>query len=253
MNTPRPDPLETAVTQHVAAVLSIPADGTLLHSKVRFVALDGQSIWIETATEQTHFSQQIADGKTTVGMTFRLEQTKFIFTTVVAEIQQDGASLPVPPARLRLQRPNPSSVKSVQRRVGYRSSVSPTADCAVRAWKITEEQRLDKKAPSSSEVPLEIHDISEGGMGFSTKPRDGKPYELAVNQRLRVTVTFEGRELLVEGRVRHYKTLPDLSLIVGVQFVQQANDPAGRQTSAGIQRVVSQLARHEARWQKMSA
>ncbi|MGA2501187.1 MAG: PilZ domain-containing protein [Tepidisphaeraceae bacterium] len=250
MKTLRSDPLETAVAQHVAAVLSIPVGGTLRHFKVRLMTLDEESLLIETAADQDLLLQQIVDCKTTVGMTFRLEQTKFIFATTAVDLQRTRTPLQAPSIHLRLRRP--AALKTVQRRVGYRASVSPAADCTVRAWKIPEEQRLEKKVGSTHEIPLSIRDISEGGLGFCVAQHDGKPYELAVNQRLRVTVKFEGQELVVEGRVRHYKTLSDMSLVVGVQFVQSAEDPAARQAVAGMQRIVSHLVRHEARWKKVA-
>ncbi len=250
MEKTKHDPLESAVAQHAAAVLSIPVGGTLRHFKVRLMSLDEKCLWTETGVEQDMLLQQIVDCKTTVGMTFRLDQTKFIFTTVATQLGQESGLTGVPAGRLCLQRP--ALLKTVQRRIGYRVSVSPAADCTLRAWKISEEHRLEKKVNSACEIPLSLRDVSEGGLGFGIAPRDGKPYELPVKQRLRLAVKFEGQELVIEGRVRHYKTLPDMSLVVGVQFVQNLEDPAARQTMAAIQRVVTQLVRHEARWKKVA-
>ena len=251
MDKSKRNPLETAVAQHVAAVLSIPAGGTLRHFKVHLLTLDEKSLCAETAADQDLLLRQIVDCKTTVGMAFRLEQTKFIFTTTATDFRQEENAAGVPVGQIRLQRP--AVLKTVQRRIGYRVSISPAANCTVRAWKIPEEHRLEKKVGSAYEIPLILRDLSEGGLGFTAAPRDGKPYELAVNQRLRVAVKFEDQELVIEGRVRHYKTLADLSLVVGVQFVQNADDPAARQAMAGTQRVVSQLVRHEARWKKLAS
>ncbi len=250
MASPKQDPLGVAVGQHLAAVISIPLSGTLRHFKVRLASLDAESLWLDASPEQELLLNQIIDCKTTVGMAFRLEQTKFIFATIATEVRHPDTLRTDDMLRVRVQRP--TSLKTVQRRIGYRVSVTPAADCTIQAWPITEEQRLDRKISSSLALPMEIRDISEGGFGFSVSPANGRPFEIKVNQRLRVAVKFESQETIFEGRVRHFKTLPNMQVHVGVQFVQNAASPATRQNMAFLSRVVTQLARHEARWKKLA-
>jgi c-di-GMP-binding flagellar brake protein YcgR len=138
----------------------------------------------------------------------------------------------------------------VQRRSDYRVRATSDSGLVARVWRIGEQADLKDMPMSCMELPVELRDLSIGGMGmFVTKPEAGVP-PLAHDARLRVELIHAGQSLILDGRLRHAPTNgadAGPKIRVGVQFKELENDLNGRQTLTTLTRIVGHLQREEVR------
>lgn len=178
-----------------------------------------------------------------VGVTCRQGETKLMFAVPIASRTDDALVLRVP-----------DDVQAIQRRSSYRIRIPQYCDLKVTAWKIAEDTDYTRKVPASAEVPLELRDISTGGLGIVLLPRDGKPPEMILDQRLRVSLNWNEIDILLEARLRLPKSVdPAHPYRCGIVFVMNEKDTTSRQNLIQLDKIISNLQREEARQAKRSA
>jgi hypothetical protein len=103
-------------------------------------------------------------------------------------------------------------------------------------------------AMPAQELTCELRDISVGGMGLILHPRDGQPPAVALDDRLRVELTFRESTLLIDGRLRYPASFPEPKPVrAGIQFKKLEDDLEGRQAADKLAKIVGHLQREEAR------
>jgi c-di-GMP-binding flagellar brake protein YcgR len=142
----------------------------------------------------------------------------------------------------------PSEIKAIQRRNNYRVRIMPGDELSVRTWRIAEQAPLRDLPMHAQEVACELHDLSLSGMGVLFRGECGGPPRISTEDRLRIELSHGGKQMLLEGRVRHPTRQPKQSSVrAGVQFKALEEDLEGRQTLARLSRILGELQREEAR------
>jgi c-di-GMP-binding flagellar brake protein YcgR len=246
------DTLRDAIARNAGAVISLPAGGVLRHCKTRLLAAEDDGFWVEApAAAERPLVDDLMAKATTIGASLKSGHTKVCFTTLIRQFRgqlQVNANTAVDAVMLAW----PAQLKAIQRRTDYRVGVPGDAEISVRCWRLGERAFLKDRPPASAELDVSLRDLSVGGTGLTCRLDDGAP-KLADDQRLRIVVDHDGRELLLEGRLRHVKPLADANVRLGVQFKKLADDIDGRQTLATLTQIVGRLQRDEVRCRKLSA
>jgi c-di-GMP-binding flagellar brake protein YcgR len=219
----------------------------LRHYKSRFLSETGQGFAIECAPgESTLIDELIANGQL-VGISFKHGMTKVVFTTCILEkLPQFQVNSQTTVEALLLK--HPQTVKAIQRRANYRVRVTEELEMRLRAWRIGEKVILRDRPMASQELDVELWDLSIGGVGVLIKGKDGNPPRVTEADRLRIQLTYQDHDLLLEGRLREPQPTPKPDVIrSGIRFKLMQDDLAGRQTTAALTRIVGELQREELR------
>ncbi len=218
----------------------------LRHHRTRLLADETSGFWIESIANESNLIDQLIDSGARVGVAFRTQTTKVLLATSILcrePAYQVNRDLKVEALLLAY----PNEIKSVQRRANYRVAIPAEGDLMVQVWRIPEHHVLRDKPSATLLLPVRLRDLSTGGMGVFIPPKDGEPVKLAADQRLRIAITRQDDQVLVEGRTRHMQLTPDRSLRLGIQFKKLEDNLEGRQTLAKLTHVVGQLHREEVR------
>jgi len=247
--------LKDAVARSGPAVLSLPVDGALRHHRTRFLMPEDQDgFWVEAPQGQRPLIDELLAGKKLVGVSLKAGDHKVVFTTVIREFE---SGLPVANNTATVDAVLlawPDQVQAVQRRNDYRVSVEPNdADLHLRVWRIADHHLLRDKPPASALIKVGLRDLSVGGMGLVYTPDpDPSAPRVVPDQRLRIAISHgRGEELILDGRVRHARTLPAENYRLGVQFKKHEDDFDGRQALAALTQIVGQLQRTEIRRKRL--
>lgn len=238
--------LYEAIARNSAAVLSLPTAGMLRHNRTRFLAIGEGGFYLESIAGETELIDSLIISQLPVGVAFKTGNNKIVFAVPIWKRQPDfrlNKELCVEGLLL----PFPQSIKSIQRRTAYRVQIPSSCDINVRIWRIAEHAVLRDRPSASMEVPVNVRDISVGGMGVLCPPKDDKPANLTNDQRLRIVIRYGVMEAMVEGRVRHALPTPDKSIRLGVQFRKLEDDLEGRQALGKLTAIVGELHRAEVR------
>ena len=245
-------PLFDAVARGAALVLSLPTREGLRHCKSRFLGEDQHGVWLSAAGEEELVDRLIA-GKRPVGVSFRAGDVRHVFVSPVLRKElyfeaRDGTTT----AALLLA--FPSEVKAMQRRSSYRVRIPPETDLSVRCWRMTRRADLHDKPIASQEVPTEVRDISLGGLGVTFQGSSIEPPKVTSEDRLRIEIRYRDFELLIEGRMRPVREpLQPGPLRTGIRFRFLQEGIEDRQTLTRLTKIVGELQREEARYQRMLA
>ncbi|MCC7351547.1 MAG: hypothetical protein IT446_13375 [Phycisphaerales bacterium] len=236
-----------AIARNAALVLSLPSAGMLRHYKSRFLSESGQGFAIESAQGESALIDDLIIGQQLVGISFKHGQTKVVFTTrILGKLPQYQINSQTTVEALLLK--HPDGVKTIQRRANYR--VRATGDLAMklRVWRIGEKTHLRDRPMASQELAVELWDLSIGGVGVLIKGKDGTPPRVTEADRLRLQLSYQEHDLLMEGRLRKPQSTPRQDVIrSGIRFKLMQDDLEGRQTMATLTRIIGELQREELR------
>lgn len=236
--------LQGVIARNAGAVISLPSAGMLRHHKTRFLGPQDGGFWVESPRGEKGLVEQLIAGSQPVGMSIKANPNKIIFTSLIRQFQegmQINRHMTVDALLMRW----PEQVVSIQRRDDYRVMVPGDAELQMRAWRIAEQHILRDRPLPSTELAATLRDLSVGGMALLWDRKEDPP--LAEDQRLRITLDYEGGQILLEGRVRHMRPLASGLWRLGVQFRAMENDLTGRQALASLTHLVGLLQRDEIR------
>jgi c-di-GMP-binding flagellar brake protein YcgR len=238
-----------AVARNVGLVLSLPSAGMWRHHKSRFLGECDEGIWVESAPRDAGLIDDLIGHQQPVAVSFKNSTGKTSFIAHLLKREANyriNAQITAEALLLRW----PASVKNVQRRSDYRVRATGDSDIVARVWRIGEQADLKDVPMSCMEMPVELRDLSIGGMGMYVKKPEAGAAPLVHDARLRIELVHDGHQLILDGRLRHApKNGPDTGskLRVGVQFKELENDLNGRQTLTTLTRIVGHLQREEVR------
>ena len=242
--------LRDAIGRNGGCVVSLPdAMGLLHHHKSRFLAEDGNGLWIESAHAQRELVEEMIRSTRKAGVSFRSGVTRYVFAVPILRREPDyqvNAGMIVEAMLVQ----QPTEIQPIQRRANYRATVFTDSELAARIWRIGRSAYLQDRPAAAQELPVRLRDISTGGIGVNFLAKDGEPPRIAPEDRLRIQLTLpEGEELIIEGRLRYpLKPVKDATeLRAGIQFKQLNDDLAERQMIATLTKVVGEMQRAEAR------
>jgi c-di-GMP-binding flagellar brake protein YcgR len=242
--------LREAIARNAGAVLSLPSAGMLRHHRTRLLAPEEDGFWLEAPAGEKGLIDQLSASEHPVGVSLKSGASKVVFTTFIRTFQgqmQINTETAVDALLLAW----PEDLKAIQRRSDYRVQVPIDGDVAVKVWRIPEHHFLADKPPASAQITATLRDMSVGGMGIVVEMKAEDP-KLTPDQRLRVTLHYaDNNQLLLEGRVKHIKSLPSGKFRVGCQFKKMQQDLEGRQAIATITHIVGQLQRDEIRRRRL--
>lgn len=252
-STPTTQPLFDAVARGAALVISLPTREGLRHCKSHFLGEDQHGVWVSTAGEEDLVDRLIV-GKRPVGVSFRAGDVRHVFVSPVLRKElyfeaRDGTTT----AALLLA--FPTDVKAMQRRSSYRVRIPPETDLSVRCWRMSRRADLHDKPVAAQEIATEVRDISLGGLGVTFHGSTGEPPRVGPEDRLRIELRYRDFELLIEGRMRPVPQQPPQasSLRTGIRFRFLQEGIEDRQTLTRLTKIVGELQREEARYQRMLA
>jgi c-di-GMP-binding flagellar brake protein YcgR len=242
--------LRDAISRNAGIVISLPSAGMLRHCKSRLLASDENGFWIQAPPDETSLVNELMTSRQPIGISLKSATNKVVFTTIILQLQS-AMQINKETTVNALMLVWPEELKAVQRRADYRVTVLPDAEISVRTWRITEHHYLKDRPPAVAQFEVTLRDLSVGGMGVVCAFDPVAP-KLTPDQRLRAVITHPDGELLLEGRVKHIRTLPNGDLKVGVSFKKLEDGIEGRQALASLTQVVGQLQRDEIRRRRIS-
>lgn len=240
-----------AISRNAGLVLSLPSAGMLRHYKSRFLADAEGGFIVEGVPCEKALIGELIQSRQAVGIAFKHGQTKVVFTTCVLEnlanyrINQETE---VEALLLKM----PENLKAIQRRACYRVRVAGESELKMRVWRIGEKTYLHDRPQAALELTVELRDLSISGVAVLIKGKDGRPPIVSEADRLRIQLTYQDHDLLLEGRLRSIVATPQQDVIRGgIQFKQLQEDLEGRQNLAALTRIVGELQRAEVRRERM--
>jgi c-di-GMP-binding flagellar brake protein YcgR len=186
-----------------------------------------------------------------MAVSFHVNNRRISFATTVIKLDdayQFNATMKVPAFLVAPAK----EIKAVQRRSAYRVQVPQDSDLIVRVLKITEHAHVNDRPPPSQQVNLTVHDISIGGLGVLVEQTDAE-HKLISGQRLRVELTYNEAEIVLDARLRCGPDSDKKAMHAGVVFKKLESDVEGRQKLASITKIVGELSRAEVRRMRRSA
>ena len=136
----------------------------------------------------------------------------------------------------------PSSVP--ERRERHRVPVLETSGLQLRAWKIPPGAPLSARPMPSTEFKVTAKNISVGGV---LAIRDGSKSFASRRDRLRILITYEGLEAILEARVCSEKVLENGSVAASMQFVTRQNSVDSRRVANVLAKIVATVEREALR------
>jgi parallel beta-helix repeat protein len=244
------DTLRDAIARNAGAVVSLPSAGMLRHCKTRLLAGEEEGFWIEAPAEEQALVDELMAKGAAIGISLKAASSKIVFTTVIRQFR----------AAMHINKETtvdalllvwPTQLKAIQRRNDYRVTLPRDAEVSVRAWRITEQHYLRERPPASTQLDVSMRDLSVGGMGLICVLNEDCP-KIAQDQRLRIVIGYANGELILEGRVKHLRDLPNGDVRLGIEFKKLADDFEGRQMLAMLTQIVGQLQRDEIRRRRLT-
>lgn len=245
------DSLTAAIARNCAAVISFPSAGMMRHHKTRLLGEAEGGFWIESVPSEAALIDALISNSGQVGIAFKNGQRKIVFATVIWRRQADYKINDETRAEALLLR-FPDEVKSVQRRSHYRVNLHDYMEIGLRVWAIGDEWYLKEKPSATLLIPCTGQDMSIGGLGLLATGgigKDNKP--ILADQRLRIEFKYLEHEVLLEGRVRYLRELPNGHKRIGVEFQKLENGLEGRQMLSKLTNMVGQLHREEVRHNRL--
>jgi c-di-GMP-binding flagellar brake protein YcgR len=95
----------------------------------------------------------------------------------------------------------PADVSLIQRRAHFRTPASPKVPLALTAWKIPPHWILRDRPKPSSQVRVELIDISNGGLCLAVLPNKTGPEQLNPGDRVRIDLRFEDAEAILDAEL----------------------------------------------------
>jgi hypothetical protein len=237
--------LRDAIARNAGAVLLVPAGNVYTQHKTRLVGGDEEGFWIQMPPGTRAQMDMLMTNRLSVGVSLISACRKVIFTTLVQQFRMGmalNAHITVDSVLLAW----PTQVEAIQRRGSYRASVRLDADLPVSVWCIGDETNLADTPGVEASREVIMRNLSIDGVGLICVAQPERPAP-GVNQRVRISLSHAGRELLLGGRVRHVRALPNGNSSVGIQFDKLELNAENRPTLAALTNLVSQLQRDEIR------
>jgi len=237
--------LRDAIARNSGAVISVPAGNVYSHHKTRLVAGEDEGFWIQMPPGTRAQMDLLMTRRLTVGLSLISKAHKVIFSTLVLQFRSEvplNAEISVDAVLLAW----PSQVEAIKRRATYRASVRLDADLPVSIYCIADEASLVETPAAEFAREVIMRNLSIDGMGVICVAR-AEAAAPVPNQRLRISITHGGSQLLLGGRVRYVRPLPNGNSSLGIQFEKLELNAENRPTLAALTNLVSQLQRDEIR------
>jgi hypothetical protein len=241
------DMLAEAIARNSAMVLSLPSAGMLRHHKSRFLSEEDGNFWVESAADDRVLIEELIGSRAPVGISFKAGHKTVAFAVpILTRNSQFRVNEETLLEALLLK--YPENIKAIQRRNNYRVAIAKGTELSVRVWRVPEHAYLKDRPLAAAELSVQARDLSIGGMGVTLLPKNNEPPKVVSGERLRIQLTYNGEEMLVEGRMLHFKPSDKPEPIRGgIQFKKLEHDLAGRQTLASLTKIVGELQREEVR------
>jgi hypothetical protein len=136
----------------------------------------------------------------------------------------------------------PSEVSVIQRRANFRTPVPANAPVTITVWKIPPHWVLRDRPKPSSQIRVELVDLSEGGVCLRVfNSRVGKETAMT-GDRLRIEMRFGESEAILDGQIAYCVAgLADEPYRIGVAFRKHENVIEGRRALSFLDRVIGAL------------
>ena len=246
--------LDAAIGRNAAAVISLPSAGIMRNHKTRFLGLTQDGFYVEaTSPEDNALIDNVITAGSMVGVAFKSGFTSVLFaTSIVQRIPNFQVSPTVAVEALQCVYPN--HFRQQQRRQSYRVTLPIDHHIGCKVSRIPEHVLIGDRPQPSCEIHSSIVDLSISGLGLRCPlDRDKKPVKAILHERLRICLTYQNAELIVEGRTVHRRDLETGITILGIQFKKLEKDLEGRQALAKLTDIVGFLQREEVKRLRQSA
>jgi c-di-GMP-binding flagellar brake protein YcgR len=216
------------------------------HHKTRFLSEGPDGFWIESVPDERPTIESLMEGHGPVGVAFKVGHNSVAFTSVIRGF--DPVFQVNDQTRVEaLYLPFPENFRMLQRRQVYRVALPMTHDVGLRVWHVPEHAILRDRPLAVREVPVRMTNLSVAGLAAIARVgRKGEPPRMVLGERLRIVMTWQEEELLMEGRVIHARPASVKDQVVfGLQFKRLEKDIEGRQALAKLTEIVGVQQREE--------
>lgn len=245
-DNPNYDSLRDAIARNSAAVLSVPSAGMVRHHKTRFLGEGPDGFWIESVSDERPVIQSLMEGDGPVGVAFKVGHNSVAFTSVIRGIDPQYKVNEATAAEA-LYLPFPENFRMLQRRQVYRVPLPMTHDIGLKVWHVPEHAILRDRPLAVREVQVRMTNLSVSGLAAIARVgRKGEPPRMILGERLRIVMTWQEEELLMEGRVIHAREASVKDQVAfGIQFKRLEKDIEGRQVLSKLTEIVGVQQREE--------
>jgi c-di-GMP-binding flagellar brake protein YcgR len=233
---------ERFIDERWATSVSVCHDEQMHVFDARFAKRGDGSFWFEASNwPESWPAGESAAGLTAVfGLGADGKCVKFEATVKSIELKQGDGGTSVAVVCCA----EPAEVSVLQRRENFRTPVPAGAPIAVVVWKVPSHWVLRDKPKPSSQLKVEMVDLSTGGMCLNILPHRVGPETVVKDDRIRIEMKFEDSEAILDATVV-YRGQPaaDTSVRVGLMFRKLENNIEGRRGLFLVNRAIGALQR----------
>jgi c-di-GMP-binding flagellar brake protein YcgR len=210
--------------------------------KIQFIDRTDDGFWLNVSAISANFANQIAIGGTPIVFQLGVPGACATFTAKCTRFDPQHSVDGVPVRAIYCHAPD--EVSLVQRRQFFRSSANPKVPIAITAWKVPAHWVLRDKPKPSSQLRVDLIDISNGGLCAAILPNKTGPDSVATRDRIRIELRFEEAEALLDGELI-YQQPPELDrpFRAGIAFRKLDSTIEGRRALFVLDRVIAALQR----------
>jgi hypothetical protein len=240
--------LRDAVARNSGVVMSLPSTGMLRHHKSRFLCERDGQILVESIPSERPLIQEVIASAKNVGVSFKSGASKVVFAAPLHELIDEhriNGDTVVQGLRMGW----PTKIQAIQRRSNYRVRVGAEQELSARVWRIAAVAQLRDRPMATAEIGAQLIDLSTGGMGVKLSSTRNEPLRIDPADRLRVEITSDGKQMVLEASLRHPTSVPKdaTTLRAGLQFNNLESDMEGRLSLATLTKIIGELQRAEVR------
>jgi c-di-GMP-binding flagellar brake protein YcgR len=236
--------LEDAAARNSSAILGLPSAGATYQRRARLVGTDPTGFWVEVDPQDRPLLNSLIQSGQGIDVVLRVDRTDMIMRTPALKLNE---SYPlnekhVVPAMLLAM---PKEIIKSQRRRSFRVPLAPDDGVGLRLWRINEYVLVRDKPLASQEIRCEIRDLSAGGLRCQVYARGFEALRLTADQRLRVELTINRNEYVLEARIRHPSATQrdDAQATLGLEFVNVEKDVESKRIIGLLTKFVAEVQR----------
>jgi len=222
-------------------VLAAVASNDQTHSfTASLLKRNNSGFWFQTSAWPGAFLNSATTNNLRVSIVFGTSGAAVQLQADMLSLESSGAD----PDSVIVRCAKPGEIALVQRRAHFRVPVPAGAPLLLTVWKIPDHWVLRDKPKPSTQLRVELLDISPGGVCVKVLPHRLGPDSISPGDRLRAELSFGESSAVFDGRVIHHVQLStDAGARVGVAFRQLDNTIEGRRASVLLDRVIGSLQR----------
>ena len=235
--------LDEAIERRAPVVLWFRIDDQVHHSTSRFLGRQTSGIWIEMPPLETALIDRLIQRRDEIAVAYKSAEANHRFIAL-AVLHDQAAVTGHEPSQDGLLLQRQEDQPDAHRRRDFRVTTKGST-LSAKVWRIADHVYFRDRPHASQQLKVRLLDLSTSGVGMII---DAPAEPIAVGQRLRMEMTCDGTDELLDGVIRHISPRKKgQNLRIGVEFKKLENDVIWRQSISALTKIIGDIQRAEVR------